>query len=886
MAHRGPVQGRSRRTGASSFLRSRLRAPANPEHYLRRPRLLELLDDSAAAPITLVVAPAGSGKTSLLVDWCSASSVPTAWLSLDDTDRDGSQFWTAMAAVLAELTDRPRHPSPRAGSLNEVAESLLADLEAEHPDHAVLILDDVHIVDQDEAVVTSLEHFVRSLPTWLHVVLLSRRTPQLPIDRLRARGHLAEIHFAELRFSAEEAGEMLVRLAPSLTQEAVETAVGRAGGWAAGLQLTALVARSERAQGAMATPLGESDILLSDYVWHEVLEAERPDLVDVLLQTCVVNRINPELATALTGRRDAEALLLEAESRGLFISRLGRSGWLEMHALVREELEAEASRRSPQQVADQHARAASWFEDAGELTSALEHWLCAGLFREALRLLAVHVADLYDSGREATLTRTMARIPLNVATADVESMLEFAWCQLLVDRDRFLETVRQAGAMTERVPEPGPVVLGRLRMLESLAALVTGDWSRAGRLAAAASALLGGDGTPDPLGRFGWNVVARDVALSESWDDGSPRLEEARLALSGDAERRIAYEGTRALGEALAGHPVDALRIAAGVRDVTAVGAMTLLRAELDVAEAVSHRELGDRPRAVAELTALGGTDQWPAVHAQAIALLELTQLRLDEGDLDAADRAFEQAHELISRDHPGPGGLGWLGRTGTVVALSAGYVEAAHSWSEQIEDPFWRGVSIARVRLFEGRPADAAAALAGATPRCTRHEVVRALLQARSAEAHQEALGHAVRAVECATGAGLLQTVASEGAPVFELIEVAASLAPAAWLDRLRTAVPPRATDGFADPSLPGEHLTERELEVLRVLPSRLTLREIAGELFISVNTLKFHLRVIYRKLGVGSREEAAAVARHMTGLPRPPRGSEPAPRTAPGRR
>ena len=198
--------------------------------------------------------------------------------------------------------------------------------------------------------------------------------------------------------------------------------------------------RSPRARSrhnrARHPDIGARDLLFSDYVWHEVLAAERADVVDALLDTSVVKRANPALAAALTGRADAGELLLEAQARGLFVTRLGPSGWLEVHAVVREELLAEVTRRSPGRVANQHALAARWFEEAGEVTAALEHWLLAGLPREALRLLSQHVAWLSDTGREATIARTLSRIPLNVVAADLQARIEFAWCHLPVDRHR------------------------------------------------------------------------------------------------------------------------------------------------------------------------------------------------------------------------------------------------------------------------------------------------------------------------------------------------------------------------------------------------------------------------------------------------------------------
>lgn len=877
MTRRGQV-GIEGGRGVSPFFGSRLGVPANPEHYVRRPRLIRLLDQVSCVPLTLVVAPAGSGKTTLLVDFCDASPVPTAWISLDETDRDGVQLWAAVATALAGLVaglEVSASSLDRQGTPAEAMVTLLAALGSEHPPSVRLVLDDLHLVEEDEAVMASLSRFLRSMPDWLHVVLLSRRRPRLHIDRLRGRGQLGEVHFAELRFSVEEAEDMLARLAPFLVADEVVAAVHRADGWAAGLQLSALAARLGRAQGGTPSRVGDSDVLIADYVWNEVLSGERRSVVEALLDTSIVTRTNAALASALTGCPDAGELLREAESRGLFVTRLGTSGWLEVHAVVRAELLAELTRRSPERVSMLHARAATWFESTGDVVSAVEHWVLADQPREVLRLLSHHVGELYDDGHESTITRSISRIPVDVAESDVHSMLDFAWCHLLVDPRRFVELVRRAGASLTRFGDPGSTAIGRLWILEAVAATINGDWAGGGQLAAQGMAALSDACPADPVGRFGWNIVTREIALSETWDEESPLLEQARLELGRDPERRLAYEGTRALGVALAGLPVDALRIAAGVRDVATVNSMTVLRAELAIAEAVAHRELGDRARAMAEFASLTQSRIGTVPHAHALALLELTLVRLDEGDLDSAYASFQRAHDFFRTDFTGRGGFDWLARTGTLVALASGHINDARGWSERIHDPFWGGVSSARVQLLEGRRSEAAALLDGVVPRCLRHEVVRDLLRAQAVPTRLEAIECVGRGVELASGAGLVQTVASEGPKILELLEVCAWSTPTSWLDRVRRAASPNAGTQLLDPSLPGEHLTDRELEVLRMLPSRLTLREIAGELFISVNTVKFHLRVIYRKLGVGSRAEASVAARHLTSLGRADRSA-----------
>ena len=210
--------------------------------------------------------------------------------------------------------------------------------------------------------------------------------------------------------------------------------------------------------------------------------------------------------------------------------------------------------------------------------------------------------------------------------------------------------------------------------------------------------------------------------------------------------------------------------------------------------------------------------------------------------------------------------GRSWLARAGTLVDLASGDTEGARRWSGLVEDDFWTGVSAARVHLAEMDRPTALVALDSAVPRCVRHEVVLALLRARAVGDHNaEAVKYASAAIDLAVSNGMLQTVASEGAEVAELVEASVWRAPAHWLDRFRRTVAPVGGSRFKTPVHLVEPLTERELDVVRFLPSRLTVREIASELYISPNTLKFHLKVIYRKLDVSSRTQASDVARRM---------------------
>jgi LuxR family maltose regulon positive regulatory protein len=307
---------------------------------------------------------------------------------------------------------------------------------------------------------------------------------------------------------------------------------------------------------------------------------------------------------------------------------------------------------------------------------------------------------------------------------------------------------------------------------------------------------------------------------------------------------------------------MDALRVVAGVRGAVAIENMTILHAELSTAEAIAHREIGDRSRAFVELEALAEAPAETMLYCKVLAILELAQAHLDNGDLVRAQRSFAAATTLVDNEAFGADGRVWLARAGTRVALATGDIESGRRWSIQVDDTFWGPVSAARVHLAVGERTSASAILETAAARCPRHEVVLGLLRAQSADDREVALKLIVSAVEPAAANGLLQTVVSEGPQIVQMAERAAWRTPPPWMERLRRA----AVGGVPrDPHTTHEVLTERERDVLRFLPSRLTLGEIASELFISVNTLKFHLKVIYRKLGVSSRAEAADVARRQ---------------------
>jgi LuxR family maltose regulon positive regulatory protein len=817
--------------------RAKFGTPDRPRHFVRRERLLRLLDDLTDYPIRAVVAPAGTGKTVLAADWLSHSRHPSAWVTLDDADRDGNELIRSLATALARLDQGATAETP-----------------------ATLVIDDVHLVDDEPAARDVLTAFVEQRPPWLHLMLLSRRRPGVPIDRLRASGELADLDFTALRFSDEEATELLTSLCPSLPAADVSAWVRRADGWAAAVQLSALAVRS-RGFGPRPSSSASNDAerLLNEYLWEEVMRPEPPELVGLLVSTAVAERFECGLAEALTQRPDVGDLLEDAAAAGLFVTSLD-GGWFEVHSLVRDLLLTRLRRRWPDGVLKQHARAAQWFENAGDRPAALDHWLRAERHVDALRVLSELALPWLESGRAPEILEAIDLVPVDAVNADPASAIRYAWCRLIADPSSHLDAVSEAESLVLTAPEPAR---SRLEILRAASSWLRADRSTAAERARKARVEIGA-GESDPVDRFGWRLLGGSIALDERWDDRAPDVLECRAACLADDESRWAFEGSRALGLALAGRPRESRRVIDDAMRVARVGPHPTLRRQLLLAGAIAARERDERETARTVLEDLADAPTHPDPHLQLVARLELVRLRMDAGDLEAAGRELEAADALLVQ----PCDL--VARVGVELALATDDPATALRHAADVSEPFWGPACEASIHLACGRYDEALQAVHRARPRSPRHEVVSGLLLGRALEDRDRAAAAevVVGALDLAARHAMLRTVASEGAPVMELIELGAWRVPGAWMDRLRHAMVP--VWAGQDVQRPIDDLTDREREVLRLLPSRLTLSEVASELYVSQNTVKFHVRAIYRKLGVRSRAEAVGEARRMRLLPR----------------
>ncbi len=835
---------------------------ALPKQHLRRERFDALF--STDARLTSVVAGAGTGKSMAIGAWIERTGGSARWVEPGSSAASGRSLWLSIADAfgvsLARPGDDSRTPGVPVGDLVIRLTEAIDDL----PDTGdLLVIDGFDFrgppLGDEEFDAAALPLFLRRLPPRIRVFIVGRRALPPALDRIRAQGEMVEVGFDELRFTADESAGLLDVLVPGADAEFVDAVMTAADGWAVPLALGANVWRSGGAGTALEARLEQLDRLVASYVRHEVLDGEDPGLVDLLVDVSVVDAVTAPLAAAITGRNDAVDVLERAEDHSLLVSRLGVRNWYVLHSAVRRVLVDEGERRDIERARTARRRAATWLQEHGDTLPALDQWLHVGDTAAALHLLADRQVSLYDAGFEGTVRDLVRRLAAHTAITDPAGMADLAWSQLLVDRAAYLRCVDEVRWWSSHDGVVDDQTARRLHGLVAVAALIQGELT-----VCADEARLALDGHPswwtDPMVRTMWNNIARTKALDEQWSESSDEIRHLTVVLRRDADRTIVLEATRALGLALAGRPVDALRVAAGIRRSAGMSDLVFSQAELDLTDVLARHELGDAPDALESLQRLVELPVEPSTYVRAVAARQLADIHVATGSATSARAAFEQLRTLTDDEVPGAAGTDWTARVGVALSLREGDTTAASDWAARIVDTFWGPISRARIALHGGHEAAAIDHVAVAVPRCPRHELVAQLLSARLEPDRTASSAIVERAAWLAHSTGMLLTLAGDGDLAH--IERVAWRIPTPWMDRLRRASANLQRE-VATPSALIDPLTDRERDVLRFLPSRLTLSEIAAELFISVNTLKFHLKVIYRKLGVNSRSEAAAYAR-----------------------
>ncbi len=874
------------------LLATKLAVPPLHASLVPRPGLIARLDEGLrmGRQTTLVSAPAGFGKTTLVSAWVAEADRPSAWLSLDEGDNDAVRFLSYFVAALQKVDPQIGRSmqslwqSPEPAQPEALWIALANDI-AVTPHPLLMVVDDYHVIHSMQ-IHQQLASLLDHLPQQMHLVILTREDPPLPLSRLRARGQMSEVRQADLRFSLQEAALFLnANMGLGLTPDDVAVLEARTEGWIAGLQLAALSMRQTDDIPGFVQSFAGSNRYILDYLTDEVIERQPPDVREFLLQTSILERLSAPLCDAVTGRDNSHGILLALEQGNLFLIPLDESRqWYRYHSLfaelLRHRLRTEVGAEATKML---HQRARQWYAEHGSLEEAIRHALAAEDWQQAAALINVESSTMLNRGEVATLLRWMGSLPEEVIRANPQLCCDYAWPLVLSGQ---IKAGKSYLHVAEEAAPHNPDLQGQIAATRVHIARAQGDMRGVVEWSGRALSLL----PPGDLG--GRAVVALGLGMGH-WYLG--HVEEAGRAFQ-EADR--------------AGRQSNNFHVVMYAQ--TFLGRIRACRGQLR--RAVLHYQQGAELGAQQPPTALGYMD-WGTIRYEwndligavqdveraielsqrggapditASAQVQLAVIRLAQGDVTAALGTLEEAEQTARAVGPGAVIHARLAASAVQTALALGDLNMAQHWAQRLGDrpdffAFYPLLRLTPVRLLlargqRGQAAEQAQAAQALATRAGWHygAIETLLLQALAAPALDQALVYLKDALSRAEPEGYVRTFVDKGPPMAALLREAAvrGMAPKyvgtllAAFAAPAGALPEDARPGIAEQPLP-EPLSERELEALSLVAEGLGNQEIATAMLISLNTVKTHLKSAYAKLGVHGRREAITRARELKLLP-----------------
>jgi LuxR family transcriptional regulator, maltose regulon positive regulatory protein len=873
---------------------SKITVPGLPGWTVARPRIDKLVAEGARGPLTSVTGPPGAGKTMAIASWAAAGSWPgaLAWITLDDYDNRPRVFWSYVTAALRGAgIDVPRIlTGPNRDTVDHAFLLQLASVLAAQDPPVVVVLDDLHLL-AEPTTLDGLAYVLRNAAPGLRLMAAARTDPLIPLHRYRLTGELAEIGADDLAFSLEESGMLLAHHGISLPAAALECLTGRTEGWAAGLRLTALSLQEHPDPGPWATELDTEYSAITGYLVDEVLDRQPAPVRDMLLRTSILDCVRADLASELADDQQAADTLPALARANAFVQPIG-GGWYRYHSMFAAVLRGKLHIEHRRQLPDLYRRAARWYQRNGRLGDAVRYAAKSGDWQFAAGMVVdeLAVGQLIDSRDDQPLAEAFRRMPRDSAWTQPQPWLVLAATGLSsASAEACIASLAAAESILERLPAEDEIP-ARLAAAQVRLALCrrSGDLEAATAAAGRAQALLGR--VPEQVRARHQEVRVHVLASRGALELWAGRLDAAAAAFQAGAVSagpEGAYERAGCLGylallEAWHGQLSRAAERADEAAEVLRSGRgehAGVITPAAGVALAWVHLQRGEVQEAHGQLKlAEAALRNCPDKLMSALACTVAAQRHLAEGRTGAASEMIHRA-----RQDWVPAPPGWLELKLTVlesrVNVAAGDIPAAIAAArradpESVPDA---AVALAAAWLASGDHQAAQHALEAAPPGEAAQQaglagwLVDARLSYRTGDRARgrRSLEHALRlarteqirlpfAMERTWIRQVLRRDSELARAYGELLEPGLA-GPAAV-----SALKGQPQDSQARPVVV-ERLSEREREVLTRLSGMLSTAEIAAEMYLSVNTVKTHLRSIYRKLSVAHRSEAVRRARQL---------------------
>lgn len=862
-----------------------------------RPRLVEKLTAGMRGPLTLISAPVGYGKTTLMSEWHAGlgNDFPAAWLSLDTNDNDLERFLKYLTAALESINPgivsntASLLNSPQLPPLEAILTTFINDIDNRDKD-IVLVLDDYQVIT-DPTIHNALSFVLDHCPSNLHLVLLTRVDPPFPLSRLRVRMELTEIRAADLRFTVFEIEDFLTNVMQiKLPTADINALEAQTEGWIAGLQLAALSIQGSNDFSTFMENFSGSHHYVVDYMIEEVLNRQPEEIKSFLLQTSILERMNAQLCNSLTHRTDSQIILEKLELRNLFVIPLDEQRqWYRYHHFFTDLLRNRLQHSHPEKISKLHHLASAWYQKNGFLAEALEHAISGTHYEDAAAMIEDQGNIMLANGAWGQLLKWLKTLPNEIIQPRPLLAIFYIWGLVLSgqmeDVERRLIDLEHALSKGSFPIQENKILHWHLQAIRGRAAYLSGDFQMAVDLTSKALDNL--DEQEKTFRSILGITLGSSYFLAGELSDASRILAETQKVSQQADNLMYAIDAAGALAQIqeAQGNLRDAAETYQEIIHLSQNHVNTnLMAAYLNLGNVLYEwnklEEAEKKYQACLEIS-----EKIHSLDGTLFALLGLAKTSQAQWDADRAAKFIQQAEQSLPNFSQSILGLHAEALLAQ-MALSRGDLKSAVNWAaghslpaeeSLISNLFMRKVeylTIARMMILQNRAEEAeiflekvynCAEVAGLFS--CQIEALVLIAFARGQQYNTSgAIMALVQALEYAEPAGYIRIFADVGAPFIELLQQAGLQSNLrVYVQKILSAINSTELNAPATGNGLPDLLSERELEVLELLALGKTNKEIAQALFLATGTVKKHLYNIYSKLGVNNRTECARRAQEM---------------------